>query len=326
MKNIKQISLIAGSPLQLINCIEFGLYFSDYDKLFYILRDKNDYSFQQMKKILELYNLDYHLIERNIYGLIKLYFMKIKSQICVIGDYRSFFQKIFFLKQSETTKYLVDDGNITIYIQEKFLKFNNISITSDSKIKRLCVKLIMLASKPNLKPVNLFTIYDIEPAIGQEIIRNELNNLRKIKISGEIDIANDTIWIIGSNYEHAQISTESVIHHYNQIKKIYLNNKLIYFPHRKCPKSYINLISKLFYIKYNDYPIELEYLLSNNRPQSCIATLSGALYNLNILDQKLNCVYFPFDMDKLSINLKSELGSYFFKLQNDKLIKIRDIV
>ena len=102
------MSYIVDSPLQLINCVEFSLRFLKEKHHFYIIQNRRTINNEQIKTIINIFNLNVTTIKYNIFGLLAIFKSDFDEyDVCTIGDYRSFFQKIFFLKHSNSRKYLV---------------------------------------------------------------------------------------------------------------------------------------------------------------------------------------------------------------------------
>lgn len=323
----KLIRFVVDSPLQLINCIELSFKYKDHRIEFIVVNAVKGESLDQILEISNLYNIQLQLLDRSFSGLWRSFQKREKANILVLGDYRSFFQKLFFTMSPDADKILVDDGSITPEIMDRYLKKDPYRIDLDSKKKKFILATIQLLKGKNKKIINLFTIYDLEAAENQ---KNSKNNYREIKNNFQNkknwhDV-NPQILIIGSNYHYLGLEVEVVKRHYLKIAEKYKGKTIFYYAHRKVSEIYIKEINNIFEIKKNKFPIEIEFLINAElRPALILSTFSGALYTLKLIFNSVVCVYHPINLNKIDNRIQNEFLEYFEYIKEKSEVVIEAI-
>lgn len=272
---MNKIRCVIDSPLQLLNSIEFLAKFKNSEKEVVVILNKNKINSSQIFYICKMYGIFPVIIKRNLIGLFSIFMQNHGENFLVFGDYRSFFQKIYFILAPNAEKILVDDGSITPEIITRYLDINRSRIDLDSTIKSLVINSLKIFAGEPKKKIKVFTVFDIKRSWvvknNYEWVINE-PIFDKYAIEKRFQMA-----IIGSNYKQLGLSVEDIGRHYKKILEIMGEKEVLYFPHRKIDSRYLSEIKKIMPIVKCRFPVEIEFLIMKMKPRVIVSTYSGAL-------------------------------------------------
>jgi hypothetical protein len=306
---------VAESPLQVINCTEAAFCAKDKKNILIIkLEDfeENVENNLQIKIVIQLFSWD-SIIEYPSFSekkrierwMSEIRFIKKIKEIypnvnkLFIGEFRAIWmQSIRSITKPKET-YLVDDGAITLTIQDLFLSKRDYSPSYFKLLQgsnflnkvKLFIKTIffwqVLFPRMNSKPIHLFTSFKIIPANGQKVIKNKFSHLKEIS-SKLININKDEVFYFGSKYSEAGIlSLEEELEFLSRVINFFKNKKIkfTYVTHRSDSEKKITLLSSENNVIATrlGVPAELYFLTANNRPAFIAGAYTTSLNNLPYL-------------------------------------------
>jgi hypothetical protein len=327
MKNYNSISLfLVDSPLQLLNAIEAANHFKS-DKNILLLRLSGDEeSDTQIKKLIKIFNwTEVHLIDfsniKNRFKRILIYrsiFLKFKKKFkhkefpfLFFGDFRSEWMHHISQIISSKTIYLLDDGSITLDIQNKYFSKKIFFLESSFKrmrnftlknffrlIVRKSIEYVLyfgvFKSKPKNQVINLFTSFNIKSVVNQNIVKNNYFFLKSRMQKKKLD--RKAVYYFGSKHsEKGNLSLDREIKHLKKVLSFFnkLDLKMTYVPHRVDSSVKIKRINKELGIKIKKLgiPAELFFTQSRTIPSKIAGAHTTAINNLNL----------TFDFDKIFV-------------------------
>lgn len=299
--------------------IEFGTW----DEIIYI--DQHNFDFK--KKYLPL-NICLRLFILRYREIGKIF----------IGEYRSHWMHQAIEILGAESVYLVDDGIITVHIQEtyldkgiySFIQATNSYISFDdysSKLKyfRLMLYLIfyrMLGFSGKKKyEVNLFTAYPPRERNNQIVEVNEYRSIKKLVHN--LKVVNSYVYYFGTKYsENNYFSLAVEIDFLNRVKMHYDKEKknIIYVAHRDDADEKVALIRSQLGIKCIklDLPAELWFVDQGFVPVDISAASSTAVINLSKIYNIESCKFFMLPIEQISEDKKlSTIQTYNFYRELD---------
>ncbi len=241
--------VVVESPFQLLSAFEAIGYFevNEYDLFIRINGDER--CKQQIINVVELLGFKSSSITFVFIGIKKrklsdyfrfiyycCFFRLISKRYnkVFIGNYRSKFLNALSQQFSRKKIIILDDGNVTIDVHNKFTLTNN---------------------------RNIFTMYDLDPFLNQKIFKNEYRILRSIV--REKGTRNDLVCFIGPGVVSAGIiPLENYSEFLSIIVKKYkdLGLTVMYIPHRNESIEEISTISELVDLSVFSMKLPIEFL------------------------------------------------------------------
>lgn len=168
-----------------------------------------------------------------------------------MGEFRSDWMHYIRSAIVPNKTFLLDDGAVTIRVQQEFLA-NQIyfpGYTSNSKLKLLIKKNLFnqfLSNTVINEKINLFTAFNMSPLPDQDVIQHQFDYVRSIFGKGE-NIISDKVFFFGSKYSESDIvSREAELKILLDIKHYYIENfgldDLTYIAHRDESDAKLSLI------------------------------------------------------------------------------------
>lgn len=289
---------IIESPFQLISATEGAHYFSGDHNTLIVLFTPEENNNRQLRQLLNLSNywnevltIDYP--KRHLYyGIDAIKSLKRIAQNDVtpdrvfIGEYRSWLMNQFFHTLRPKDSFLLDDGNITIELQNNYLP-RRLSATKFSFVSFLHAKFLqfIFGLRPQRKiDIHLFTCFDLQPYDSrQKIIKHSFSWLRS---NCQFDSVDQTsIFFFGGNLSGAgllPIDYELLL--LRNVFKYYQCRGLgiIYIPHRRESDEKIRMIQNMLEIQILriDLPAELALSRLSSLPKGISAFYSTVLFTL----------------------------------------------
>lgn len=327
------------SPLQLLSAIESKKEFDGKNYLFVNANRKTrKNNYDQIKSLIGndewkgvyfFNNFDSKLTSHLYYFLfaIKIFF-KFRFSECRTfnGDFRNYYFNIFTHVLNPHLEILLDDGAVTLTIQNKYFK-NGINFESylrkksDNFIKVYnFYKYVFKIKNRDNRPPDLYTLFDLEKSLfrGQRNYRKKSSKLKK-----EFD---DTSIFFGSHYsESSIISEENEIKLLVKVFDVFKENdkQFLYIPHREESKKKIKLIRDIGYeVLTINKPAEVYFYLLEKSPHVIVGFYTTALYSLNTLFE-LNYVYYVDLRSYLQKNMNSDLDLIYETYEHNGIINLK---
>lgn len=292
---------IVESPFQLLSAIEArNMYTEDFCVLIIKYDAKNKISNKQMFSLKNFIYWD-NIIEIkplffNQEAKISLFILLLKNALSknnyyriFIGEFRSIWMRSFINTLNPKEHFVLDDGNVIIELQKKYLSMGSYPHTSKWddllwKCGRLIISVLHINYSKNSE-FDLFTCFNIIPnSQKQKVLKH---NFEYLKLNSQNkEIKKHTVYFFGGNLsETGIISEDEEISLLNKIIKYYRTNNytFIYIPHRRENVKKIKRIndclgSKILRFKY---PAEYEFIISKSHPEIISSFFSTALYTVS---------------------------------------------
>jgi len=293
---------LTKSPLQVLSAIEARSYFGGFSVL--VLRYSGDYNNDfQMKKVASLVKWG-SVIEITscantklaefilLIFLFRLKKIKYSWKHIFIGEYRSWaFISFAKILKSEHI-FLLDDGSVTIEIQQDYLskgKEYPYGKGLIGKIKKNIIYFICRIFKFDIntnisRKINLFTCFDVARAYPTQIVLQHNFSFIK-KRAKNLQPKNREVWFFGSNIsELGLISIDKEISLIHSMSNYYksLGFFVVYIPHRRESNSKLKKIKKIpgLDVVSLNFPCEIGILIRNSIPGRISSFISTALYTI----------------------------------------------
>ena len=212
--------------------------------------------------------------------------------------------------------FLLDDGTATIVDYERSIKINKINRYSLKELRFLTFGLkIKVKDK-----INLFTYYNLEKLPGFEVIKNNLEYMKKDFVLNNIDY-DDTIFFFGQPSEIFSDKKELELYLYKIVNK-FSDKKIFYIPHRSQTKDEINnimLVNKNIKILEINMPVERYFLDNGIYPKYAISYISTALTTTKILFPECNVNYTKIKNPNLHLNDMKYLNYLYYYFEKDQI-------
>ncbi len=319
---MKKNLIIIGSPLQLINAVE-AVNFFKLDNIVLVITfngllinniqiEKESSSFR-CEEIIKIYPSSVSKFLQYL-KLIK-YLQKYKFEKLFIGELGSAF-RIILANIDKEKVFLLDDGTATIVDYERSIKINKINRYSLKELRFLTFGLkIKVKDK-----INLFTYYNLEKLPGFEVIKNNLEYMKKDFVLNNIDY-DDTIFFFGQPSEIFSDKKELELYLYKIVNK-FSDKKIFYIPHRSQTKDEINnimLVNKNIKILEINMPVERYFLDNGIYPKYAISYISTALTTTKILFPECNVNYTKIKNPNLHLNDMKYLNYLYYYFEKDQI-------
>ena len=219
--------------------------------------------------------------------------------------------------------YLLDDGIATIEVNER--RKSNISFLKNQSteffLKAWFKKNILGYVLDHPKSVTFFTIYDIQVAPRDKIIKHNYAEVKKL-IKG-LEKTNE-VFFLGqplSEIHPEIISEENYFGYLHRIKKHFNSQDLIYIPHRDENAEKVERLKELLDIPIRriDLPVELYLLNQIKKPSVISGFITSALPNCKeIFGDELEIVAVRISGDKIisktMLSMIDNTYTYFEKI------------
>jgi hypothetical protein len=324
---------LVKSPLQLLNAIEASNRFPSDKDILIIRFTSNNRTNSQLKQLLSFAKWDTILQIR--YSKLPLNFIKEyhvlrklirsenKFENIFIGDYRLLNFKIFPINLKHKKAYLLDDGTSTFTIQEFYLKdqkeFPEKPVISFGK---KVIAQYLFGFKTHLEErIHLFTCYNIEPHIGQEIVKNDYSYTRThINARRELRIDKDKVYFIGAKYVESNLMLEN--EYFLILKKIreaFNQKKFIYIPHRGERESKLKDIEGLGIdiVNFSNI-VEIELLYGSELPGIICGLTSSVLVNIPKIYPKIKVMAYKVNEEFFLPSYRQSVKSVYRRFESEE--------
>ncbi|MCT7650596.1 alpha-2,8-polysialyltransferase family protein [Aliarcobacter butzleri] len=322
---MKKNLIIIGSPLQLINAMEAVHFFKLENVILVIafngLLSNNIQIEEQInsfkcEEVVKIYPSSVSKFLQYL-KLIK-YLQRYKYEKLFIGEFGSAF-RIILANINKEKVFLLDDGTATIVDYEKSIKINKINRYSFKELRFLIFGLkIRVKDK-----INFFTYYNLEKLPDSEVIKNNLEYMKKDFIQNSIDY-DDTIFFFGQPSEIFLDKQELELNLYKIVNK-FSEKKILYIPHRAQTKDEINnirLMNKNIKILEINKPVEKYFLNNGIYPKHVISYVSTALTTTKILFPECNANYIKIKNPNFDLIDMKYLDYLYYYFEEDNINKL----
>ncbi len=304
---------IIESPLQLLNAEEAKYYFPSKKNILLVKYSSNKKNNMQITKILKMQKWDYIYNIQFIYSKIvflpfifTLIQLKLKYKYfnkIFIGEFRSDYMWLYINNIKHEKSVLLDDGTLTILVQNKYLEDINKYNEKRSKSKDFIFSLFLFKNS-NRKMIDLFTMFKFKTYHNQILYHNNFNFMNS-KMSNCKLLPGDQVFFIGGDLVELKIiSLDYFYECIDYIKKFYQqqNKTIIYLPHRGETNNKLEILENKFHfnITYFENPIELELLYKRILPVNIASFYSTALITLKNIYNIKNIDSFKLDINQIN--------------------------
>ena len=324
---MKKNIFIVGTPLQVINAIEAIHHFKLKNIVFVIKFNFIQNNIIQIEEQIQAIDKKSEII--TIYPSSKgskfkhyiqtlKYLQKYEYDKFFIGELCSFCRIIIASLKKEKV-YFIDDGNATIVHFERDIKSNNIN-----KFGMREFRFLLYGFKTQIKDkLNFFTYYDLEKLPDVEVIKNNLEYMRKDFVLNNIDYC-DTIFFFGQPSEIFSDKKELELYLYKIVNK-FGDKKIFYIPHRSQTKDEINnirLMNKNIKILEINMPVERYFLDNGIYPKHVISYISTALTTTKILFPECTTNYIRIQKPNFNISDMHYLDILYDYFEKDNILEL----
>lgn len=320
---------ISESPLQLINCYEASCSNVKEENL-HILRlngvQSNDYQLLNILRLLKIKNV--RTVKINQKGWVKVFqiiyvlmtFPRLtKINKLYFGNFRSLLVNVLRKHYFAKEEWLVDDGDITRYVFDRYL-------TKNIKYFGFKFKEFILF-QGDRATINLFTYYDIDACNTIRIQKNKFEGI--ITEFKKYGLTEDRCCnFLGPAWSEAgRISLELEIFYIQKVRALIENRglKFNYLPHRNDSSHKLNLLqSSGIGLKRMEYCVEIEYLLGNIYSVEIAAFSSSALKTIKCINSNQALTSYKVDMKSINPAFIEE-HNYAYQMLAKELIDIVEI-
>ncbi|AFL69179.1 polysialyltransferase family glycosyltransferase [Sulfurospirillum barnesii] len=288
MKNL----FIIRSPLQILNAYEAIAHFELKHNIFLIVQNHLEKNNVQMREMLSMCEYE-ELIEMppsksNYFRYVALT-LKLKKQrynFIFFGNLGSF-QKLLLANLEYEKSYLLEDGTSTLVFHKELSEEKQHVSWRDIRF------LLAGLHIKRKKPVDYFTIFDLERKGKEEIVQHSFEYL-KLRFCQKFLLTNE-IYFLGQNLvKSGWVSEEAYVYYIKTIKNYFKNEKIIYIPHRAemIDSKLRRIEDENFIIFENTMPIELYFMQQKIKPKKILSFYSTSLFTLaKIFDKTLVISY-----------------------------------
>ena len=324
MKNL----FIIRSPLQLLNAIEAISHFKLFnsDNMIYIIETNGISNNQQINDILNTNNLNN--ITRikptkksnflNYVAMLKK--MKKNSyNYLFLGDYGSI-HKVIISNLDAKNIFLLDDGTASITIHDSLINYKR-NLKDTFKLFRF---IPFGLSIKQVEKINFFTIFSLYKTDSIGVLKNEMEYLKSTYDIDNFTLSTDVCYL-GQPFVESKVLSEKTYTDCfeNSIKKHFIDNSILYFPHRgenieNTPNNLKNKFQNLEIIN-NTLPLEKYFLENKIYPNIIISVTSTALFTLKILFPKAKVYYIKIPEKDIYSNQWNDLKLVYQTLENSNI-------
>lgn len=323
---MKKNLILASSPLQVINALEAIYYFKLKNIVFVLKFNKMINNINQIEE--QIKSLDDKIEIIRIYPVGGSKFFKYVNNIknlnkyeydkIILGEFGTF-SRVLIANLNKNKVLLVDDGTATIVDFEKTIKLNKIN-----KFNFRELRFLFYGLKINVKDkLNFFTYYDLEKLPDVEVIKNNLEYMRKDFVLNNIDYC-DTIFFFGQPSEIFSDKKELELYLYKIVNK-FGDKKIFYIPHRAQTKDEINnirLMNKNIKILEINMPVERYFLDNGIYPKHVISYISTALTTTKILFPECTTNYIRIQKPNFNLSDMHYLDIIYDYFEKDNILEL----
>lgn len=289
---------IIQSPFQLISAIEGANYFSGDENTLIICYTTEERNNEQIRMALEYYPHWSEVIELFPTGLplwpsLQLLLEARKRgksgyqpERVFIGEYRSQYMVLLLRIMKPRECFLLDDGSITIGIQEEYLKGNRPYVTPGIKgwIVKWVLPVLFRVDRREQLVIHLFTCFDLQPiSERQRVIVHSFEYAKSH--AGKKTVDQTAIYFFGGHLSGLDVLSEDrELALIGQVKDYFGKRgfRMIYIPHRREPDRKIQRLQTelgMEVIRFNN-AAELEVLSLPTIPYGIASFYSTVLLTL----------------------------------------------
>ncbi len=333
---------IIESPFQLLSLVEAKNYFKINDLTVIIKYTNNPKTNNQIDwmlnhnsftKVIKLPK--FNKITLNDFVLIFLIFKWKLSQKkfnhIFIGEPRSLIMTSFLLNFKYLKYYFLDDGSVTIVLQNKVIN-DDLSFYEDSEKSLINTfrKIVMkvLGIKYTFKQIpTFFSCFNLNAVKNQEIIKHNFENISQLVEVKEINIL-PKVYFIGGNLSEGKAMQEVFeLELFTKIVKYYKKKgqKIIYCCHRRESSEKLEKIKKIdptLELYFPEFPIELEFIIKKISIQNIGSYCSTALYTSTLIFKPKESIMFKIPSEYLLNQFKKEFQDLEINYTDNKFIQL----
>lgn len=323
---MKKNLILASSPLQVINALEAIYYFKLKNIVFVLRFDKMINNTNQIEEQIKSLDDKIEIIRIHPVGGSKFFkyvnniknLNKYEYDKIILGEFGTF-SRVLIANLNKNKVFLVDDGTVTIVDFEKTIKLNKINKFNFRELRFLFYGLkIKVKDK-----LNFFTYYDLEKLPDVEVIKNNLEYMRKDFVLNNIDYC-DTIFFFGQSSEIFSDKKELELYLYKIVNK-FGDKKIFYIPHRSQTKDEINnirLMNKNIKILEINMPVERYFLDNGIYPKHVISYISTALTTTKILFPECTTNYIRIQKPNFNLSDMHYLDILYDYFEKDNILEL----
>lgn len=313
---------IVETTFQLLSAMEAKEYFvsDNINNVLIVKKTDNKVNNSQIESIINLVTWDktYRTFPikytklANIQLLYILMILKFKSfsvNKLFIGEFRSWYMKMFFSLNVQEA-FLLDDGMVTFDIQNNYILKNKdylVNEKGEQLLKIIFEKIFNFKYEISLKIINIFSCFNFKNKFkNQKIIKHNFDLLKDVHQNKK---SLNEAWFFGTGLAEAKIvNIEDEIKIIEMAKKYYEQQKLkfIYIPHRFDSDEKVKIITNKMEIKRLKNIAEIEMIKLDFYPKVIVTTISTVLYTLSQICENSEINSVVISDDKLIDNEKKQ--------------------
>lgn len=335
---------IVQSPFQLLSAIEGANYFKGDKNTLIVCYSPESVGNQQISMLMDYFRhwddviiipppkFTFQMGVNLIFTLRTVVKTGIRPERIFIGEYRAWQMIQYFHTLQPKECFLLDDGNITIELQKKYLSTNRVygSIRFRGRLLKWVLTFFMRLKQESNIVIHLFTCFDLQPfSCRQLVLRHSFEFAKLFSRNKEID--SSVVFFFGCNFSGlGLLSIEREIELISTVKLYYekANLKLAYIPHRRESKDKIKLIQER--LKLNticfDFPAEVEMIKRETLPYGIASFYSTVLFTLPRICKFLSIDAFEFPLSELPKQFHSEVEQMYLDIRSSGNIQVRKIL
>ncbi|MDX4071805.1 hypothetical protein Q6A88_08855 [Aliarcobacter skirrowii] len=325
---MKKNLILASSPLQVINALEAIYYFKLKNIVFVLKFNKMINNINQIEEQIKSLDDKIEIIRIHPVGGSKFFkyvnniknLNKYEYDKIILGEFGTF-SRVLIANLNKNKVFLVDDGTATIVDFEKTIKPNKIN-----KFNFRELRFLFYGLKINVKDkLNFFTYYDLEKLPDVEVIKNNLEYMRKDFVLNNIDYGS-TIFILGQVEEIFEDKNEAKMF-YSKVLNNFQDKDIYYIPHRAESKKDIDDIIKFvgnnIKILEINMPVERYFLDNGIYPKHVISYISTALTTTKILFPECTTNYIRIQKPNFNLSSMHYLDILYDYFEKDNILEIK---
>lgn len=335
---------IVESPFQMLSAIEGANYFKGEENTLIVSYSSEDKNNEQIRMVLECYQHWDHVIElapsrysfltgiKLLHEMKKLIESDYRPRRIFIGEYRSRFMTQFFHSMTPHECFLLDDGNITIELQEKYLKNNkpygNNSIKS--RVKNLMLAILTGVRQEETILIHLFTCFDLQPFdTRQSVIKHTFDFAKSF--SKKKLVEQTTVFFFGGNFSGlGMLPIKREIELIEAAKNYYekMNLKMVYVPHRRESEGKVKMVRHVLNLDVIRFqlPAEIEILKLDTLPYGIASFCSTVLFTLPRIANFSSVDSFQLPISEMPEQLQSEIAKVYSTYRNSGFIQVLEVL
>ncbi len=331
---------IVESPLQLLNAIEAKKAFPSQKHILVVKYSKEKKNNDQIDSLLKnsswdrIYTIPFLFSTKMqiiFFCLLtkRLVLKRYSFQKIFIGEFRSDEMWMMLNTLPHDEAFLLDDGNMTIEVQKRYLKDLKAFNSQRKKKKKDILFQYFQLKNADRRMIHLYTMFELEPYTHQKIITNRFPVLASRMESVKNISDSSHVFFIGANLVELGIVTEEYF--FDCMEYIYdyyrkKQKKFIYLPHRREENAKLIKMRKLFGLEIQnpDYILELYFYYNQLYPEHIASFYSTALYSLKKIYNSSSVHAFKLNPNRVQERYRSEIETtYDFYSQHMQIIELK---